>query len=117
MEEIKTFEDLCNDLIQIGIARISAKLKDNSDLIVDMRGSGAMAYVIDGYGGEKMIEEIVAIKLTDNGIEIFSIPNSIEYAEDVPNYALQIDYNYRTLKDSVFYNLSTIREILSVLEQ
>lgn len=116
MEEIKTFEDLCNDLIQIGIARISAKLKDNHNLI-DMRGSGAMAYVIDSYNCEIRKEEIVAIKLIDNGVEIFSVSNSIEYAEDVPNKALQIDYNYRTLKDSVFYNLSTIREILSVLEQ
>ena len=112
----ETFEDLCNDLIQIGIARISAKLKDNHNLI-DMRGSCAMAYLNDGYGGEIRKEEIVAIKLTDNGIEMFSVPNSIEYAENVYNYSLQIDENYRILKDSVFYNLSTIREILSVLEK
>ena len=116
MEEIKTFEDLYNDLIQMGIARILAKLNDNHNFI-DMRGTGAMAYVIDCYNCEIRKEEIVAIKLTDNGVEIFSVSNSIEYAEDVLNKALQIDYNYRILKDSVFYNLSTIREILSVLEQ
>ena len=112
MEEIKTFEDLYNDLIQMGIARILAKLNDNHNFI-DMRGTGAIAYVIDSYDGEIRKEEIVAIKLTDNGVEIFSVDD----AEDVPNDALQIDANYRILKDSVFYNLSTIREILSVLEQ
>lgn len=116
MEEIKTFDDLYNDLIQMGIARILAKLNDNHNLI-DMRGSGAMAYLSDGYGGEIRKEEIVAIKLTDNGIEMFSVPNSIEYAEEVPDKALQIDYNYRILKDSVFYNFLTIHEILSVLEK
>ena len=116
MEEIKTFEDLYNDLIQMGIARILAKLNDNHNFI-DMRGTGAMAYVIDGYSGETMIEEIVAIKLTDNGIEIFSVPNSVDEAEDVPNDALQLDENYYILKGGVFYQLSTIREILSVLEQ
>ena len=116
MKEIKTFEDLYNDLVQMGIARILAKLNDNHNFI-DMRGTGAMAYVIDGYGGEIQKEEIVAIKLTDNGIEMFSVPNLIVYAENLYNYSLQIDENYRILKDSVFYNLSTIREILSVLEQ
>ena len=116
MKEIKTFEDLYNDLVQMGIARILAKLNDNHNLI-DMRGTGAMAYVNDGYGGEIRKEEIVAIKLTDNGVEMFSVPNLIVYAENMYNYSLQIDENYRILKDSVFYNLSTIREILSVLEQ
>ena len=112
----ETFDDLYNDLIQIGIARILAKLNDNHNLI-DMRGSGAMAYLSDGYGGEIRKEEIVAIKLTDNGIEMFSVPNTVVYAEDVFNYSLQIDENYRILKLSAFYNLSTIREILSVLEK
>ena len=112
MEEIKTFEDLYNDLIQMGIARILAKLNDNHNFI-DMRGTGAMAYVIDSYDGEIRKEEIVAIKLTDNGVEIFSVDD----AEDVPNDALQIDANYYILKGSVFYQLSTIREILSVLEK
>lgn len=112
MEEIKTFDDLYNDLIQMGIARILAKLNDNHNFI-DMRGTGAMAYVIDSYDGEIRKEEIVAIKLTDNGVEIFSADD----AEDVPNDALQIDANYYILKGSVFYQLSTIREILSVLEK
>ena len=112
MKEIKTFEDLYNDLVQMGIARILAKLNDNHNFI-DMRGTGAMAYVIDSYDGEIRKEEIVAIKLTDNGVEIFSVDD----AEDVPNDALQIDANYYILKGSVFYQLSTIREILSVLEQ
>lgn len=112
MEEIKTFDDLYNDLIQMGIARILAKLNDNHNFI-DMRGTGAMAYVIDSYDGEIRKEEIVAIKLTDNGVEIFSVDD----AEDVPNDALQIDANYYILKGSVFYQLSTIREILSVLEK
>ena len=108
----ETFDDLYNDLIQMGIARILAKLNDNHNFI-DMRGTGAMAYVIDSYDGEIRKEEIVAIKLTDNGVEIFSI----EYAEEVPDKALQIDENYYILKGSVFYQLSTIREILSVLEK
>lgn len=112
MKEIKTFEDLYNDLVQMGIARILAKLNDNHNFI-DMRGTGAMAYVIDSYDGEIRKEEIVAIKLTDNGVEIFSVDD----AEDVPNDALQIDANYYILKGSVFYQLSTIREILSVLEK
>lgn len=116
MKEIKTFEDLYNDLVQMGIAHILAKLNDNHNLI-DMRGTGAMAYVNDGYGGEIRKEEIVAIKLTDNGVEIFSVPNSVEYAEEVPDKALQIDENYYILKGGVFYQLSTIREILSVLEK
>ena len=107
----ETFDDLYNDLIQMGIARILAKLNDNHNFI-DMRGTGAMAYVIDSYDGEIRKEEIVAIKLTDNGVEIFSVDD----AEDVPNDALQIDANYYILKGSVFYQLSTIREILSVLE-
>ena len=112
MKEIKTFEDLYNDLVQMGIARILAKLNDSHNLI-DMRGTGAMAYIIDSYDGEIRKEEIVAIKLTDNGVEIFSVDD----AEDVPNDALQIDANYYILKGSVFYQLSTIREILSVLEK
>ena len=108
----ETFDDLYNDLIQMGIARILAKLNDNHNFI-DMRGTCAMAYVIDSYDGEIRKEEIVAIKLTDNGVEIFSVDD----AEDVPNDALQIDANYYILKGSVFYQLSTIREILSVLEK
>ena len=108
----ETFDDLYNDLIQMGIARILAKLNDNHNFI-DMRGTGAMAYVIDSYDGEIRKEEIVAIKLTDNGVEIFSVDD----AEDVPNDALQIDANYYILKGSVFYQLSTIHEILSVLEK
>ena len=108
----KTFDDLYNDLIQMGIARILAKLNDSHNLI-DMRGTGAMAYIIDSYDGEIRKEEIVAIKLTDNGVEIFSVDD----AEDVPNDALQLDENYYILKGGVFYQLSTIREILSVLEQ
>ena len=42
---------------------------------------------------------------------------TVDEAEDVPNDALQLDENYYILKGGVFYQLSTIREILSVLEK
>ena len=42
---------------------------------------------------------------------------TVDEAEDVPNDALPLDENYYILKGGVFYQLSTIREILSVLEQ
>ena len=121
----KTFDVLYNELVQIGEARIMAILNENHNFI-DMRGTETLAYVIDGYDGSIIKQEIVAIKLTDNGVEIFTIDTNYgeefgsvvaECAKDVPDDALKMDENYYLLDKGVFYQLATIQEILSVFEK
>lgn len=121
----KTFDVLYNELALMGKARILAILNENHNFI-DMRGTGTIAYVIDGYDGSILKQEIVSIKLTDNGVEIFSIDTKyseefdnvvVECAKDVPDDALKVDENYYILDKGVFYQLATIQEILSVLEK
>lgn len=121
----KTFEVLYNELALMGKARIMAILNDKYHNFIDMRGTGTLAYVIDGYDGSIVKQEIVAIKLTDYGVEIFSIDTHYgeefgsvvaECAKDVPDDALKMDENYYLLDKGVFFQLATIQEILSVLE-